>query len=146
MGQDRTHLGRQTGRPIGPPLEHEDTVRRRRVRPTGERVVTASEDKTARIWDARTGQPIGPPLQHEAAVYAAAFDATGERVVTASEDKTARIWDARTGQPIGPPLNMSLGLGRGVRRQGRARGHRLFDKTARIWDARTGDRSAAAAP
>ena len=28
----------------------------------GKRVVTASFDKTARIWDARTGEPIGKPM------------------------------------------------------------------------------------
>jgi WD40 repeat protein len=61
---------------------------------TGERVVTASEDKNARIWDARTGEPIGKPLQHAGPIAAAAFDPTGERVVTASEDHTARIWRA----------------------------------------------------
>jgi WD40 repeat protein len=49
-------------------------------------VVTASNDKTARIWDARTGEPIGKPLQHHLAVEAATFDAKGERVVTASYD------------------------------------------------------------
>ena len=72
--------------------------------PKGERVVTASWDKTARIWDANTGEPIGNPLQHDDVVDTAAFDPKGERIVTASEDKTARIWDARTGEPIGKPL------------------------------------------
>ena len=34
--------------------------------PDGKRIVTASSDKTARIWDAATGQPIGEPLRgHE---------------------------------------------------------------------------------
>jgi WD40 repeat protein len=69
----------------------------------GERVLTASSDKTARIWDARTGEPIGKPLHHDGEVWAATFDAKGERVVTASWDKTARIWDARTGEPLGKP-------------------------------------------
>ena len=32
--------------------------------PDGTRVVTASGDKTARVWDARTGAPVGAPLQH----------------------------------------------------------------------------------
>jgi WD40 repeat protein len=72
--------------------------------PKGERVVTASWDRTARIWDARTGEPIGKPLQHAGSVVAAAFDPKGERVVTASWDTTARIWDVRTGEPIGKPL------------------------------------------
>ena len=34
--------------------------------PDGKRIVTASEDKTARLWDAETGKPIGEPLKgHE---------------------------------------------------------------------------------
>jgi WD40 repeat protein len=72
-----------------------------RFRATGGRVVTASGDNTARIWDARTDEPIGKPLQHQAPVNAASFDATGGWVVTASRDNTARIWKPATvpGQP-----------------------------------------------
>jgi hypothetical protein len=28
------------------------------------RIVTASEDETARVWDAQTGTPLGEPLRH----------------------------------------------------------------------------------
>ena len=31
--------------------------------PDGKRIVTASADKTARLWDADTGKPIGEPLK-----------------------------------------------------------------------------------
>jgi WD40 repeat protein len=61
------------------------------------RVVTASFDKTARIWDAATGKPVGEPLRHEDGVMSAAFSPDGTRVVTASLDNTARIWDVRRG-------------------------------------------------
>ena len=66
--------------------------------PSGETVVTASDDKTARLWDARTGELKGVLEGHTSAVRSAAFDPSGETVVTASDDKTARVWDARTGE------------------------------------------------
>ena len=64
----------------------------------GQRFVTASRDKTARIWDAVTGREIAPPLKgHDGYVTVAAFSPDGKRVVTASAANTARIWDAETG-------------------------------------------------
>jgi WD40 repeat protein len=63
--------------------------------PDGTRVVTASSDKTARVWDAATGKPVTSPFQHPAAVVSAAFSPDGTRVVTAGRDHTARIWDVR---------------------------------------------------
>ena len=66
--------------------------------PDGRRIVTASQDKTARIWDSASGKPIGDPLKgHEAEVMSAAFSPDGRQFVTASADKTARIWDAASG-------------------------------------------------
>jgi WD domain, G-beta repeat len=59
----------------------------------GKRIVTASHDKTARLWDAETGKPIGEIKGHEHIVMSAAFSPDGKRVVTASFDKTARLWD-----------------------------------------------------
>ena len=121
---------------IGKPLQQADAVRVAAFDPEGERVITASEGGTARIWDARTGEPIGKPLQHADAVRAAVFDPKGERVVTASDDKTARIWDARTGEPIGKPLQHA-GAVRAAAFD--LKGERVvtasWDKTARIWRA-----------
>jgi WD40 repeat protein len=67
-------------------------------------VVTASDDKTARVWEADTGRPVGDPLRHKAMVRSAGFSPDGQRVVTASDDKTARVWEADTGRPLGAPL------------------------------------------
>ena len=58
----------------------------------GTRIVTASEDKTARVWNADgTGEPI-VLRGHEGMVIRASFSPDGKRIVTASMDKTARIW------------------------------------------------------
>src|SRR5579862_6845279 len=68
--------------------------------PDGTRVVTASDDKTAHIWDATTGNEITVLRGHERAVNSAAFSPDGTRIVTASDDKTSRIWETATGKQI----------------------------------------------
>ena len=68
--------------------------------PDGSRIVTASADKTARIWDAATAKEIAVLRGHDDSVNSAAFSPDGSRIVTASADKTARIWDAATAKEI----------------------------------------------
>ena len=56
----------------------------------GQRVVTASEDKTARVWDAATGKAIGEPMKHEGTVNSAQFSAGWPTGGDRLRDKTAR--------------------------------------------------------
>ena len=58
--------------------------------------MTASEDNTARLWDATNGKALGEPMRHGDKVTSAQFSPDGQRVVTVSYDKTARLWDAAT--------------------------------------------------
>jgi WD40 repeat protein len=107
--------------------------------PDGMRVVTASEDKTVRVWNTLTSQPTTLPFGHQDAVLAAVFSPGGTRVVTASRDKTARIWDAWTGELVTPPLEHQGAVLAAAFSPG---GTRVVtasrDKTARVWDAWTG--------
>jgi TPR repeat protein len=107
--------------------------------PDGTRIVTASNDKTARIWDAGSGKQLAVLSGHGDIVLCAAYSPDGTRIVTASNDKTARIWDAHTGMPL------AVLSGHGDIVQSAAYspdGTRIvtssYDKTARIWDARSG--------
>jgi WD40 repeat protein len=66
--------------------------------PDGTRIVTASDDKTARIWDVVTQSEIAV-LRHEESVKSAAFSPDGTRIVTAS-GSAATIWNVATGKEI----------------------------------------------
>ncbi|HEY9871833.1 MAG TPA: TIR domain-containing protein [Candidatus Obscuribacterales bacterium] len=60
--------------------------------PDGQRIVTASYDKTAKVWDL-SGKQLTELKGHEDIVYSASFSPDGQRIVTTSDDKTAKVWD-----------------------------------------------------
>jgi hypothetical protein len=107
--------------------------------PDGTRIVTASSDKTARIWDARTGAQLAILSGHGGRVYCAAYSPDGMRIVTASYDNTARIWDARSGRQLAVFAGHSSYVRSAAYSPDGA--HIITasgDHTARIWDARGG--------
>lgn len=62
--------------------------------PDGERILTASLDKTARLWT-RAGQPLAVLSGHQDRIYHAAFSpGDGRWLLTASRDGSLRIWQA----------------------------------------------------
>ena len=131
---------------------HLDRVNGLALSPEGDRFVTVSRDRTAKVWFLDpTRQPIvltrdpNEPVarSHDAEVVSAAFSPDGKRIVTTSRDSTARLWNAETGTPIPgiPPLLHTDGKpvwGAVFSFDGRlvlTAGH---DEQAGIWDAATG--------
>ena len=68
-------------------------VRSAAFSPDGKRIVTASDDKTARLWDAATGKPVGELKGHDSPCASAAFSPDGKRIVTASGDGSGAAVD-----------------------------------------------------
>jgi WD40 repeat protein len=70
--------------------------------PDGGRIVTASEDATARVWEvgAAGGAELFPLRGHRDVVTCASFSPDGAGVLTGSEDATLRLWPvAWKGEP-----------------------------------------------
>jgi len=125
--------------PVCEPLKHSGGVNDAQFNTDGTRVVTASSDGTAQIWDASGGHSLNHPLKHGDCVNRARFSPDGRWVATASRDGTARIWDAQTGQPLSQPLRHNAEvLGVQFSPDSQRVITRSVDGIARVWDARTG--------
>lgn len=79
---------------------HGDAIVSASFSPDGTRIVTASSDHTARVWDANTGTELAVLRGHSDGLSAVALSPDGQRVFTSSADGTTRIWDATSGQEI----------------------------------------------
>ncbi len=103
--------------------------------PDGARIVTASDDNTARVWDAATGESLAELTGHTDGVTSASFSPDGARIVTAS-DYTARVWDAATGETLAE-LTGHTGLvySASFSPDGARIVTGSWDSTARVWDA-----------
>ncbi|MGH3925484.1 MAG: WD40 repeat domain-containing protein, partial [Pseudonocardiaceae bacterium] len=77
---------------------HGDAVTSGDFSPNGRLVLTVSNDRTVRVWDATTGQQLHNLEGPEGGMFSAEWSPDGSRIVTASPDNAARVWDARTGR------------------------------------------------
>jgi WD40 repeat protein len=119
--------------------KHTSSVRGAAFSPDGTRVVTASNDNTARIWDAKTGASLVTLVGHTDVVVSAAFSPDGTRILTASNDNTARVWDAKTGASLVTLVgHTDVVVSAAFSPDGTRVLTASMDHSARIWDAKTG--------
>ena len=104
----------------------------------GTRVVSASSDGTARIWDVESGEELSVLSGHNGAVIHTAWDSSGMHILTAGDDGTVRLWDAVSGKE---KVVLSGHSGAVVHAEWNSDETWIliasYDGTARVWDTST---------
>jgi WD40 repeat protein/serine/threonine protein kinase len=118
-------------------FSHQDVVNDAAFSPDGARILTASRDKTAKLWDAASGKLIAS-FAHQDAVVHAAFSPDGARILTASADHSAKLWDAPSGQLIASFAHQDRVSDAEFSPDGGRILTASADNTAKLWDAASG--------
>ncbi|KAG2434515.1 hypothetical protein HYH02_012182 [Chlamydomonas schloesseri] len=106
---------------------------------TTSRLVSASHDATARIWDADKGRQLFVLFGHTARLNRVAVDAGGSWAVTASDDNRARVWDCETGQLVSELAGHDSHVDdAAITRDGRKVVTTTTDGSCAVWDLASG--------
>jgi len=73
---------------------HRGSITAMAVSPCGNKMVTSSEDQTAKVWSVPYGEPLGTLAGHTGVVSWCAWSSDGDTVVTVSHDKTVKVWSS----------------------------------------------------
>jgi len=109
------------------------------------RILTASYDGVAKVWDATTGKELLALSGHQGEIESAVWSPLEDRIVTTSRDGTAKVWDASASSPTyGEELFTFAGhSGELSMAEWSPDGTRVAtassEGTARVWDATTGE-------
>ena len=119
---------------------HEGPVRSAAFSPDRKLILTTSDDKTMRVWNAETGEQVAVLGDRVSSIADAALSRDGRRVIAISkQDPTAHVWDVATRRQLtvlkghtGSVLHAAFGLYDWEVITASA------DGTARLWDAESG--------
>lgn len=59
--------------------------------PQGKKILTCSEDCTAKLWDLE-GNPLQTLKEHTDEIFSGGFNYHGDKIITASKDLNCIIW------------------------------------------------------
>ncbi len=82
------------------PIGHTSDINSCEFSLDGKMLLTASNDKSARLWDTKTGALLNSFGGAREAIKTALLSPDGSRVVTIDENNIGRFWDTRSGEAL----------------------------------------------
>ena len=119
-------------------FRHQDLVVGAAFSPDGTLILTASADKTAKLWDASSGKLIAS-FNHQDELKDAAFSPDGTQILTAGVDKTAKLWDAASAKLIASFEHQGTVNAAAFSPDGARILTASADHSAKLWDAASGN-------
>jgi len=142
MNADKLHKERRARIEVGKRRlqhGHSDAIRAATWSLNSRYVLSASNDKTLKIWEAASGYCLLTLSGHSDSVRACAWSPDGRRVLSASYDHMLKIWEAASGHCLLTLSGHSLGVnGCAWSPDGSRVLSASSDHTLKIWDAANG--------
>jgi WD40 repeat protein len=105
----------------------------------GRRAVSASEDRTVKVWDLESGHALRTLEGHSSYVYSVAVPAEGQLAVSASRDQTLKVWVLETGRAVRTLEGHAASVyGVAVTADSKRAVSASEDTTLKVWDLETG--------
>jgi WD40 repeat protein len=128
----------EASRRIAEATDPEGAISSAAFSPDHSKVVTASKDKTARLWDTRSGGELRVLRGHDYRVKSAVYSPDGSKVLTASLDGNAVVWDVATGTILLRLIASDLPLSRARFSPDGSRIVTVSTDGAKVWSTATG--------
>ncbi len=106
----------------------------------GRRAVSASQDRTLKVWDVETGRELRTLQGHARAVTGVALSGDGRCAVSASDDFSLKVWDVETGRELRTLQGHKFYVtGVALSGDGRCAVSASWDQTVKVWDVEAGE-------
>jgi WD40 repeat protein len=118
---------------------HESRVWSVAFSPNGEILISGSEDKTIKLWNAKTGECLQTLQGHANWIKSIAFSPDGRLFASGSFDQTVKLWDAQTGDCLSTlQAHASTVTAVAFSPDGQKLVSSSYDQTVKLWDVKTG--------
>ncbi|WP_437330327.1 WD40 repeat domain-containing protein [Sorangium sp. So ce381] len=117
---------------------HSGNVTACSISPDGQRIVSASDDRTLKVWDLATGQLLSTLEGRSDRISPYAISPDGQRMISTSLNHTLKVWDLATGQLLSTLEGHAYHVAAcAFSPDGQRTVSASYDKTLKVWETST---------